>query len=118
MVLRELKTFDNLTHLHLPDARDLGVGFEGGHWCGHAYRGPSGRKYGREISRKRAEAMEVAGAITMGILPHLTSLTIESEEATMSKGDDGQPVLSWPWTGGIDKWLYEIWPEPPLKKPA
>lgn len=108
----ELKSFDNLIHLQLPDARYLGVGFKGGHWCGNAYMGVNGRKYGREVSRQKAKAMELATAIILDTLPHLKSLIIDFEEPSIFEADDGQLTVSWPWTDRMEEWLFEIWPEP------
>jgi hypothetical protein len=85
------------------------LGFDGGHWCGNAYDGPEGKAYGRSVTQQGAEATELAANTTLGILPHLKSLIIGFQHANLTINDGGQPDMTWPWTGRMEQYTYEIW---------
>ncbi|KAE9374917.1 hypothetical protein N431DRAFT_405980 [Stipitochalara longipes BDJ] len=102
-MLTELK---NLTHLDLPESYELGLGFNGGPFCGNAYFGIEGRKYQRQVIREGAEATEKGGDIVVANLPHLTSFTIGGEKANITRSE-GMVNVTWPWTGRMDEWLLE-----------
>lgn len=89
------------------------MGFDGGHWCGNAYDGPEGRAYGRQVTQESAEATEFAANITMRALPRLKSLKIgPGSSANLTLNDHGQPDMIWPWTGRMEQYTYDVWPEP------
>jgi len=89
----------------------LGLGFDGGAWCGNAFFGPGGRQYGREVSRDNAETTELAATIVLSKLLDLESLCIGGTYANITKDDHGDLTATWPWTGRMIEWTYEIWPE-------
>lgn len=74
--------------------------------------GSGGRAYRRDVERERAEVTEMAGDITISILPHLKSLSIGSFRPNITHNDNGMTTLSWPWTARMEEWLHEVWPEP------
>lgn len=87
------------------------MGFDGGHWCGNAYDGPEGRAYGRQVTQEGVETTELAAQIAMSVLPHLKSLAIGTESANLTLNQFGQPEMTWPWTGRMEQYKYEIWEE-------
>lgn len=87
------------------------MGFDGGHWCGNAYDGPEGRAYGRQVARDGAETTELAAQVAMSVLPRLKSLAIGTESANLTLNQSGQPEMTWPWTGRMEQYTYEIWEE-------
>ncbi|KAJ0108284.1 hypothetical protein J7T55_005261 [Diaporthe amygdali] len=101
----------DLENLQLPPSSDLDLGFDGGHWCGNAYDGPEGRVYGRAVTQQDAETTELAANITLSALPHLKSLRIGSACANLTLNGRGQPDMTWPWTGRMEQYTYEIWEE-------
>ncbi|KAG6357350.1 hypothetical protein INS49_013226 [Diaporthe citri] len=109
--LNVLALFPNLENLHLPASSNLELGFDGGPWCGNAYDGPSGRAYGRRVVQEDAETTELAANITMSILPHLKSLSIGWDSANLTLNSHGLPDMTWPWTGRMEQYTYEIWEE-------
>ncbi|PVH95932.1 hypothetical protein DM02DRAFT_731511 [Periconia macrospinosa] len=109
--LAVLAQFPNLTHLALPTARYLGLSFDGGPSCGNAYFGADGRAYGRQVTQQGAEAVEEAGKMAIEMLPHLKTLSIGGLRANITKNEDGTLVLTWPWTGRMTEYTYEVWPE-------
>jgi hypothetical protein len=108
-----LTGLENLTHLDLPESSSLGLGFDGGPWCGNAYFGKQGRIYLREVTKEGAEATEKGGDIVVANLPHLTSFTIGGMEANITHNEEGMINATWPWTGRMDEWLMEEVPETP-----
>ncbi|KAJ6532682.1 hypothetical protein DFH09DRAFT_1181951 [Mycena vulgaris] len=69
--------FSRLQHLDLPPVYELGVGFDGGAWCGNAYFGPSGREYARSVTLQSLHATEKATNITLPYMsPTLKTLMI------------------------------------------
>ncbi|KAM7211920.1 hypothetical protein V8F06_012696 [Rhypophila decipiens] len=118
----------NLRKLGLPPASELGLGFDGGAWCGNAYFGPSGRAYGRQVSRERAKTVEIAARFTLEEMPYLSELSIGGTRAALNDtgtelctsrvgvitghGGSKVPEVRWPWTGRMKEWTYEQWPEP------
>jgi len=88
----------------------LGLGFDGGAWCGNAYFGAEGRQYGREVSRESAETTELAANIVLSKLPQLECLCIGGTYANITRDDHGGRVATWPWTGRMIEWTDEIWP--------
>ncbi|KAI1802873.1 hypothetical protein F4811DRAFT_368057 [Daldinia bambusicola] len=106
-----LSKFPKLEHLILPSASYLELGFDGGHWCGNAYHGKSGREYGRSVLRTYIEKTEFAGDMAVKALPHLKTLTIDRDQATLIHKDNGDIEMSWPWTGRVEDYVHEIYPQ-------
>lgn len=117
----------NLRVLKLPTAHNLGLGFDGGAWCGNAYDGPGGRAYGRLVARQGAETVDLAAGFTLQEMPYLSELTIGGNKASINAtAPDGKcrtgvitnggganvPEVRWPWTGKMKEWTWEVWPEP------
>ncbi|KAH8746067.1 hypothetical protein F5883DRAFT_585822 [Diaporthe sp. PMI_573] len=88
--LQLLAQFPNLENLQLPSFDELDLGFDGAQW--------QGRGYGRSVTQEGAETTELAANMTMGILPHLKSLSIGPRHANLTINDVGQPDVTWPWT--------------------
>lgn len=109
--LRVFAHFPNLENLQLPASHHLDMGFDGGAWCGNAYDGPEGRAYGRSVTQEHAETTQLAANVTMDALPRLKSLQVGSESANLTLNDLGQPDMTWPWTGRMKQYTYEIWEE-------
>ncbi|KAJ7900542.1 hypothetical protein B0H14DRAFT_2671093 [Mycena olivaceomarginata] len=61
--------FPHLQHLDLPPVYELGVGFDGGAWCGNAYFGESGREYAHSVALQSLHATEKATNITLPYMP-------------------------------------------------
>ncbi|KAM7191285.1 hypothetical protein V8F20_009340 [Naviculisporaceae sp. PSN 640] len=117
----------NLRALKLPAAFNLRLGFDGGAWCGNAYDGPGGRAYGRSVARQGAETVELAAGFTLHEMPYLSELSIGGNKAsinataldskcrtglTTNDGGVKVPEVRWPWTGRMEQWTWEVWPEP------
>ncbi|KAJ7774367.1 hypothetical protein B0H14DRAFT_2965351, partial [Mycena olivaceomarginata] len=69
--------FPHLQHLDLPPVYELGVGFDGGAWCGNAYFGESGRESAHSVALQSLHATEKATNITLPYMPPtLKTLTI------------------------------------------
>jgi hypothetical protein len=100
----------NLTHLDLPPSSKLGLGFDGGPWCGNAYDGKDGQYYFRQVVREGAEATELGGDIVVANLPHLASFTIGEESPRIARVDGRIVNVTWPWSGSMDEWLNVIAP--------
>lgn len=60
--------------------------------------------------KQRVEATELAAGIVMAELPHLKGLTIDSTRVNLTRSEDGDLEMSWPWTGRLDEYAYEIYP--------
>ncbi|KAM7214288.1 hypothetical protein V8F06_010339 [Rhypophila decipiens] len=123
--LRLISHLPNLQTLKLPVAYSLGLGFDGGPWCGNAYDGPAGRETGRRVSQQRAETAELAAKFALQEMPYLSRLSVGGDETssinrTMSyNGSMGGateaanvPEVRWPWTGRMKEWTFEEWPMP------
>ncbi|GAB1319319.1 hypothetical protein MFIFM68171_09529 [Madurella fahalii] len=108
--LEVLARFTNLRHLELPGTDDLALGFYGWADCGNAYFGAQGREYGRRTAKESAMTAEKAGLIAIEALPDLVNLSIGGSEANVTRVD-GAVELSWPWTGRMDEWAYDIFPD-------
>lgn len=54
--------------------------------------------------------MEKAGFLAIEALYYLESLYIGGNEESIGVGDTGV-ALSWPWTGRLDEWAYEQFPD-------
>lgn len=106
-----LSRFPRLEKLWLPPSSGLGLGFDGGAWCGNAYFGTEGREYGRSVSRESAETTEAAAKIVLSRLSNLKSLCIGGTCADITRDEHGRFGATWPWTGRMTEWTYEIWPE-------
>lgn len=106
-----LSDLPRLTTLEVPYAGDLDLGFDGGAWCGNAYFGAEGREYGRSVSRQEAATTEEAAEIIVAGLPRLGSLSIGGTMVNITKDEDGKLNATWPWTGRMEEYLYEQWPE-------
>ncbi|USP81294.1 hypothetical protein yc1106_08568 [Curvularia clavata] len=109
--LEYLSRFSNLTSLRLPRVPGLGLGFDGGAWCGNAYEGVDGRAYGRSVMQERAEVEERAGEIVLEVLPRLEQLRIGSSQPNITVNKEGKKELVWPWTGRMREYTYEGFPE-------
>ena len=113
-ILREyakvISRFPKLERLELPYSADLGLGFDGGHWCGNAYDGPYGRAYGRSVARQEAEATEEAAQIVLEQIPGLVALNIGGSVANITRHENGTASATWPWTSRMKEWTYERWP--------
>ncbi|KAG4436192.1 hypothetical protein IFR05_008320 [Cadophora sp. M221] len=107
-ILGQLK---NLTHIEIPYSANLALGFDGGAWCGNAYGGKDGREYGRTVAKESAETREKAGDMVMSSLLHLKSFEIGELAPNITRAENGTVTLIWPWTGRMDEWTFEIWPE-------
>ncbi|KAI2616774.1 hypothetical protein GGR54DRAFT_641366 [Hypoxylon sp. NC1633] len=110
-VMSVISRFPQLEELHLPESSELDLGFDGGAWCGNAYEGPEGREYGRQVDRQRMETTEAAGSIVVDSLPHLKRFSIGSTPANITRSEDGNVQVSWPWTGREDEYVHDFWPE-------
>jgi hypothetical protein len=106
-----LAQFSHLEELRLPAAHELDLGYEGGAGCGNAYFGESGRAYGRMVAQEDAETIEAAAAIVHDALPQLKSFTIGSQSPNITLNDAGRMEMSWPWTGRMEEYTYEVWPK-------
>ncbi|KAI0552594.1 hypothetical protein F4679DRAFT_534720 [Xylaria curta] len=111
--LQLLQALRNLTHLDLPDASDLDVGWSGGPKCGRPFMGPRGRENQRKVLRRSAEATDRAAALVVGFLPQLTGFSIGDTQAEITRYENGTVRASFPWTGRIDKWVMEGLPLEP-----
>jgi hypothetical protein len=114
ILLHELKSAPRLSHLRVSEASELGLGFDGGPGCGNAYFGPEGREYGRRVSKERTKTIEKASQIVFKVLPHLKSLSVGDVSPLSIERDNAGNVIDikWRWTGRMQEYLYEIWPEP------
>ncbi|KAF2439574.1 hypothetical protein P171DRAFT_525421 [Karstenula rhodostoma CBS 690.94] len=106
-----LSRFGKLTDLTLPPASQLGLGRDGGAWCGNAYGGAEGRAYGRMVVRESTEAVERAGELAVGMLPGLRRLAVGESRGNITVGRKGEACVVWPWTGRVVEYAYEAWPE-------
>lgn len=109
--LSNIAQFSQLEELRLPPAFELDLGFDGGPGCGNAYFGKEGRAYGRAVTRQSAETTEVAARIVHEALPKLKSLSIGSQCPNLTRNDAGTMDMSWPWTGRMTEYTYEVWNE-------
>lgn len=103
----------NLRHLELPESSELDLGFYGWEPCGNAYFGQDGRRLGRDTAKESALTTEKAGVIVIGQLPGLEKLHVDGYRANITTNDDGTVELTWPWTGRLDEWAYEEYPDWP-----
>jgi len=109
--LQELNSAPHLSHLGLPYASRLALGFDGGPKCGNAYFGARGRKYRRRVEGKRIEAIEKAAKIAFEVLPHLQSVSIGDVTPVVKKDEKGQVIkLIWEWTDRMNEYLDFHWP--------
>ncbi|KAI1267460.1 hypothetical protein F5Y18DRAFT_377821 [Xylariaceae sp. FL1019] len=108
--LQALHDLKNLTHLDLPPSHTLGVGFDGGAWCGNAYGGYSGWLYKRDVTRQSAEAVDRAAAIVVERLPRLQSFTIGGYHSNLTRQENGTVQAIFPWTGRMDEWIEQVVP--------
>ncbi|KAI0454568.1 hypothetical protein F5B21DRAFT_234807 [Xylaria acuta] len=111
--LQLLQSLKNLTHLDLPEASSLDVGWDGGPWCGNVFMGPGGRENRRMVRRDAAKAVDRAAALVVEFLPHLTGLSIGNTQANLTKYENGTVRASFPWTGRINEWVLEALPLKP-----
>ncbi|KAL1591971.1 hypothetical protein SLS60_011563 [Paraconiothyrium brasiliense] len=114
-LVESLARFSNLKSLALPHSFQLGLGFDGGHWCGNAYGGASGRAYGRQVAQEHAETIEKAANMAIEALPQLKQLSFGGLQANLTVDEDGKVELVWPWTGRMEEYTYDIWPEPEVE---
>ncbi|KAI1809754.1 hypothetical protein GGS20DRAFT_595671 [Poronia punctata] len=109
--LQPARSLANLTHLELPWAMNLDVGFSGGPGCGNVYFGPDGLKYERLMMRDGLKAIRRAASLTLEILPSLKGLRIGDTDVTIMRHDNGTLGLSFPWTSRIDEYILEEVPD-------
>ncbi|KAI8959811.1 hypothetical protein F5Y11DRAFT_350109 [Daldinia sp. FL1419] len=109
--LSVISKFPKLEQLHLPDSSDLNLGFDGGAWCGNAYDGEDGRKYGRSVVKENIDTTELAGDIVLKAVPHLQILSIGGNRANFTRNENGDFEIVWPWTERKEEYAYEIFPE-------
>lgn len=105
-----LARFPQLENLRLPGSHELGLGFDGGAWCGNAYDGPGGRAYGRTVVQRSAELAEAVGRVVYEALPGLKTFSIGSQSPNIDVGEDGLVEMVWPWTGSMEAYTLDIWP--------
>ncbi|KAJ9150697.1 hypothetical protein NKR23_g3382 [Pleurostoma richardsiae] len=110
-ILAVLSRFPRLEHLGLPSAEHLDLDFDGGPFCGNAFEGAQGRAFGRVLLEESLIAMEFAANMTMAALPQLKSLSIGLQQPNLMKNETGETYISWPWTGRIEEYVHEIYPE-------
>jgi len=94
----------------LPYSSELGLGFDGGAWCGNAYDGAGGRAYGREVVKESVDTAEMASKLTMAELPGLESLHIGGSVGNITRVEVGGPQVLWPWSGRVEEYALEAWP--------
>ncbi|KAI1419005.1 hypothetical protein F5Y12DRAFT_780270 [Xylaria sp. FL1777] len=109
-ILQLLSSLQNLTHLDLPSASELGVGWDGGPFCGNAFEGPRGREYQRQVYQEGVEAAERAAALVLDVLPHLTSFSVGSIQANITRYENGTLRACFPWSGRMDEWVGDVLP--------
>lgn len=63
------------------------------------------------VVQEGAETAELAANITMSILPHLKNLSIGWDSVNLTVNSLGLPDMTWPWTGRMEEYTYEIWEE-------
>ncbi|KAL5319325.1 hypothetical protein ACEPPN_012376 [Leptodophora sp. 'Broadleaf-Isolate-01'] len=112
-ILKILAQLNNLTQIDLPYSSRLALGFDGGAWCGNAYEGKGGREYGRVVAEESAETTEKAGDMVMRSMRHLKRFEIGELAPNITRAENGTVTLVWPWTGRMDEWTFEVWPEEP-----
>ncbi|KAI0491168.1 hypothetical protein F4859DRAFT_508956 [Xylaria cf. heliscus] len=105
--LQLLQSLKNLTHLDLPSADDLDVGFYGFPGCGNVYMGPGGTEYYRQVLRDWAEAMDIAATLVVEFLPRLTGFSIDNSQPNLTRYENGTLRASFPWTGRINEWVMD-----------
>ena len=107
-----LAQFPNLSGLHLSPSFQLGLGYGGGPGCGNVFLQPEGSAYRRSLFREDAKATEKAGEIVLERLPDLKKLSVGSYCANITRNEDdgGRVNATWPWTGRLKEWSYEVWP--------
>ena len=110
-LLQELKYAPHLSHLGLPGASRLALGFDGGPDCGNAYFGARGRKYRRQVEGERTKAIERAAKIALEVLPHLQSVSIGDITPVVKRDEQGHVIkLVWEWTDRMSEYLDFHWP--------
>lgn len=108
-----LKGLEKLKHLDLPGSSSLGLGFDGGPWCGNVYLGKEGRMYMREVTKEAIETTERGGNIVVANMPHLIGFTIGGDTPNITRSEGGMVNATWPWTGRVEEWLMEEVPDLP-----
>lgn len=102
-----LVDFPNLKRVDLPDAANLALGFDGGHWCGNAYFDYDGSMYLRQVTEDGAEATTKGGDIVVSTLPDLPEFSIGWRTPIIRRKGDGTAKVIWPWSGRMNQWLDE-----------
>lgn len=105
-----LTRFPHLKTLELPDSSELHLGWDGGPWCGNAYDGPGGDALHRWVYHELAKATDLATSIVLKMLPNLEDLSIGGYGANITRDQRGEVNATYPWTGRIEAWTYEMWP--------
>jgi len=105
------KLYPDIKRLELPWVAQLGVGLDDGPICGNFYDGPEGCEYYRSEVRENLEATEKAGRAVIKAMPWLEELYIGYRRPFIVRSDEGgkedeaPPLLVWPWTGRLDKYI-------------
>ncbi|KAL9114648.1 MAG: hypothetical protein Q9227_001326 [Pyrenula ochraceoflavens] len=88
--LPALSKFENLTHLYLSDASQMGVGWDGGPWCGNAYMGPGGDELLRQVQADGREAEAKVANLVFPEIPGLKELWIgDGTKVQVVRDQDG-----------------------------
>ncbi|OTB19455.1 hypothetical protein K445DRAFT_19062 [Daldinia sp. EC12] len=106
-----ISKFPKLEQLCLPESSELELGFKGGSRCGNSYRGPKGKEYGRSVTRRSIEITELAGDMVTKAIPNLKILSIGDCQATLIHNDNGDVEVVWPWTGKVEDFVSEAFPQ-------
>lgn len=106
-----LVEFSELEELRLPSATNLRLGAYTGQWCGTnsiLLRGTETAESNNRWKREELEEYEKVASIVLEKLPQLKRLIIDDQELSITHGEDGKASASWPWSGLLDEYLYEI----------
>lgn len=51
--------------------------------------------------------------MVMRSMRHLKRFEIGELAPNITRAENGTVTLVWPWTGRMDEWTFEVWPEEP-----
>lgn len=74
------------------------------------YDGPEGREYGRQTAIRSAGAAEDAASVVLRAVPRLEKLFIGRSGGEILELN-GTVGVVWPWTGRMDEWADDMFPE-------
>ncbi|KAI1169644.1 hypothetical protein F4777DRAFT_592561 [Nemania sp. FL0916] len=118
-LLVSLNSLKNLTHIDLPEALVLGVGFDCGRDCrNHIFGskspdyffGPKKEEYYRTVTRDEVEAVHRVANIVVQYVPRLTSFSVDDTEVNLTRYENGTVKMSFDWTGELVEWVTEVVP--------